>query len=396
MNPKWERLATPLLLAAGTAPLPVLLGCGNGVPQLMLMPLAYLLAAGVCMLLPGKHRLLVAIALSMGILAAGIAGLPQVVVLVTALAYTILLFATLPARDALTYAAVFGGLCIHTLAQIYLNLMEKAMRDTVYSSAQTPLLISLIIFLAVALMTLNGYSLVSAMPDGKGVPQIIRRRNRAIIWMMLGTALLISLIPTLRKLLESLWEWLRQAVNAVIRWLFSLQAIREVTDSKPDSDTMNMSILGEGTPPSAFALWMERILLGLTAVVVVVLLAWAVKKLWKKLCVLVRWLFHRLQSYAASVTEDYVDEVQDTRTQGKEHYVLTRTRQHRVSARELAALPPRERIRAHYGQLRAKHPEWLQSHTARETLNDHSAHIYERARYSDHEVTEQEAGEFLK
>lgn len=396
MKAKWERLVLPLLLATGTAPLPILLGCGNGMPLLLLCPLAYLLAAGVYMLLPGKRRLLAAIVSAVGMLAVGIACLPQALALIMVLAYVILLFATLPAREMLTQTAIFGGMGIHALTQVYLNLIDETLLAALYTHAQTPLTISLLIFLAAALLTMNRASLASAMPEGKGVPETIRRRNRVLTWLMLGAALLVSLLPALSRLLETLWAWLRQVISAVIRWFLSLQVMQKVAGGQPDGGGMDMSSLSEAAPTSALALLLERILLGLTAVVVVLLLGLAAWKLWQKLRMLMRWLFGRLQSYAASATEDYVDEVQDTRTQGEERFTLAGMRRRRLSTKELAALPPRERIRARYGLLRAKHPEWAQSHTVRDTLSGDSARIYERARYSAHEITEQDAGEFLK
>ena len=395
MKAKWERLAPVLLIATGFAPLPILLAWGNDLPLAQLWPLAYLLAAGVSVLLPGKSRLMVAGILAAGMLALGFAALPQGLMLVLALAYTVLLFVVLPGREAVTQTAVFGGIAIHALAQAFLNLMDEALRAETYAPAAAPLTISLLIFLAAALLTMNGFSLESAMPEGKGVPKTIRSRNRALTWLMLAAALLISLIPALGKLLETLWAWLRQAVSMVIRWLLSLQGPQAASGQNGAAD-VDMSGLGEATPPSAFAMWLEKIMLAVTAVAAAVLFLWAMWKLWKKLLVLVRWLLKRLQSYASSATEDYVDEVQDTRTQGEERFSLTRLRKKRPSAKEVAALPPRERIRARYALLRGKHPEWPSSLTARETLSNDAARIYERARYSAHEVTEQDADAFLK
>ena len=47
-----------------------------------------------------------------------------------------------------------------------------------------------------------------------------------------------------------------------------------------------------------------------------------------------------------------------------------------------------------YSILRGKHPEWEKSHTARETLNEPSAQLYEKARYSSHEITPQDSEAF--
>ena len=120
----------------------------------------------------------------------------------------------------------------------------------------------------------------------------------------------------------------------------------------------------------------------------------ALRILGQKLLTFLHWGLQRLQSYASSATEDYVDELQNTREQGDERFLLNRLRRRRISARELEAMPPRERIRVLYAIARRKHPEWPASGTARETLCEDSARIYERARYSSHPVTEEDASCF--
>jgi hypothetical protein len=57
-------------------------------------------------------------------------------------------------------------------------------------------------------------------------------------------------------------------------------------------------------------------------------------------------------------------------------------------------LPPRERIRARYRKLLKKNPRWRSGRTARENLPEELASVYERARYSQHPITEEEAEQF--
>jgi len=66
----------------------------------------------------------------------------------------------------------------------------------------------------------------------------------------------------------------------------------------------------------------------------------------------------------------------------------------RNARRNLKELSPREQIRTRYGLLRGKHPEWASSDTARETLSEASAKIYEKARYSSHEITSEDSEAF--
>ena len=59
-----------------------------------------------------------------------------------------------------------------------------------------------------------------------------------------------------------------------------------------------------------------------------------------------------------------------------------------------SSMEPGERIRYRYRLLSKKHPEWREHNTARENLPDSPAQLYERARYSDHPITPEEAEQF--
>lgn len=394
MRTRIERCLAPLLIATGTLPLPALLGCSCG-ENLLLWTMGYFMAACLCTQVRGRWRMAAGAGLGAAMGAACImrfVHVMQPVVLLVGAGYVILLLAGLPAQRDMTHAAVFAGVAVHALGQIFLGLAEGGDSAAQYAPARLPMLLGLMVFLAFALLALNRAGLRAALPDGKTMPVTIRRRNQVLVWLMLALALLISLIPALGQLLEKAWEWLRRAIVAVVRWLFSLQMGQSTGGTGGSAPEMGLP--GEAAEPSALALWLEKALLIVAMAVLVLAVAWAAYKLWKKLLVLVRWLLKRLQSYAASASEDYVDEMQDTRPQGEEGFSLKRLRRRSLTARELSALPPRERVRARYGQLRLKHPDWADSATARQTLPENKARIYERARYSDHEITEEDAQAF--
>ena len=101
-----------------------------------------------------------------------------------------------------------------------------------------------------------------------------------------------------------------------------------------------------------------------------------------------------LGKFSASVSEDYVDEVTDTRDEGSEEKLQRRRRNPKLSAREERILPPGERIRYRYRRILSKHPDWVPGTTARESLPEELACVYEKARYSGFEMTEEEAAAF--
>ena len=146
---------------------------------------------------------------------------------------------------------------------------------------------------------------------------------------------------------------------------------------------------------SLFARILEQIFVVISVVLLVVAALLALRFLWRKLKQLLRYLYGQLRHYASTASEDYVDEVEDTREQGEKHYSLAqRIMRRRNAQKNLKTLPPREQIRMRYSILRGKHPEWEQSSTARENLSESSAQLYEKARYSSHEITLQDSESF--
>lgn len=124
------------------------------------------------------------------------------------------------------------------------------------------------------------------------------------------------------------------------------------------------------------------------AAVVLFLLGFLLQKLWKFL----KKLLLDVNRYASEVAEDYQDEVTMTRESGAKEWL--RAMKHRLSKVDERALSSGERIRYRYLRLLVKHPEWSAGSTARENLPDEAARLYEKARYSAHSITENEADQF--
>lgn len=399
-----ERLRLPLLTASGAAPVALLLAFADGVPWVTLWPAAFALAGWGCLLLNGKKRLLLALAWAVGFAAGGVCccvHMPCAAVIVPPVMYAILLLVMLPQavkmddRDA-PAVWVFAGMTIHVLAQCAVSLSAGAGAASPFAGVQAPLTAVFILFLLLALMTMNNMSLHAAMPDAAAVPASIRQRNRLLVWLLAALTLLLALLPVFGQILAKAWTWITQTVSAVLQWFFSLKLAEYATAPGGADAGMDLSGLGEIQEPSLWMVWVERIALALTALVTVLLLVIALRFLGKKLLVLLRYLLARLQSYAASATEDYVDEWKDTRETGEVRSTKGLLRRRGPTEKELRSLPPREQIRRRYALLRSKHPEWKASATARQTLPDESAGLYERARYSSHDVDAADALRFAQ
>lgn len=270
-------------------------------------------------------------------------------------------------------------------------------RGDAYAAAELPVYVCFLLFLLLALQLMNRSSLQSAVHGAASVPLAIRRRNRVMLWCVLGFSVLVSFLPALGRLLARAASAIRSAVRALILFLASLRRPAEAPIESTGGMRMDFPDIGPAEDPSAVALWLERILMAVAAVALCVCALWELRFLWKQLRRFAHFLARRLQRYVSAASEDYVDETQTTRQQGTERFLLSALRiRPRVSARELKKLPPRERVRRRYALARNRHPEWHASQTARETLPDTSAQIYEKARYSSREITEEEAEGFLK
>jgi len=400
MRNRLFRCQIPLMISCGFLPVPIILchfwGRAALLPWLV-APACYLVFSCICMLLPGKWRLAAAIPGIIGMCAASYLMLsgetPGTRIIMPAI-YTALLLFTLPiagwerGREPPSVIPAIG-ICAHLLAQLLLFVKPSSI------PAISPLLmVSFILFLLLFMLSLNRQSMANAMPDSHTVPVSIRRRNRLLTWILLGIVLLISLIPALGQIVQQAMEWIKQIIIIIVNWLLNILAPAESSGSGGGGAEDMLS----GLPTeeaSALAKWLEKIFVAIAVVLIALIVLWVIRFLWRKLKQLAIYLYGQLRHYASTAAEDYVDEIEDTREQGEEHFgIAQRILRRRNAQKNLKDLPPREQIRTRYGLMRGKHPEWEKSSTARETLNEASAKLYEKARYSSHEITQQDSESF--
>lgn len=215
-------------------------------------------------------------------------------------------------------------------------------------------------------------------------------------------------VLTLCVLLLSLLLCAMPAVVASIRWIFGvlrdagIQFMLFLVNLFPEPDPVGGGIgsmpllpigaLQENTQPSLFSVILERIAAALSMVILVVGSVILARLLIRLLVRLIRVLFAHLQRHSAAVTEDYEDEISDTRQEDGERSIHPLRRR----ARPKTVYPdtPAGRIRRRYAQLLARHSAWQPSSTARENLPAGAAALYERARYSDHALSAEDAQRF--
>lgn len=400
----------PLLLACATYPIAAMLTAAvaqEALASVLALSSVYAVLAMVCLVLPGRVRLVaggVGCTVLVGLGAALLPWRGSVVVLLLPVGYGALLMlglsmAAWPRERELHGGWIAVGLAAHVVAQIILHTIGAGQ-----GSNQVPaglmtvapeLFGTFVMFLGLAMLCANRVSIGSASMGRQRVPASMRRWNTLLTLGLLALVLLLAAAPGIARALRALWEGLKAAIRAAFHLLFALIPKGGETPPEPDGAVPSMfGMMDEMAEPAAWVTAVERVA---QAVVLLMLAvgAWRLLRLiYRRARVLLRRLIERLGRFAAAAGEDYIDEVTDTRREtGGERTALRRRFRQRIDWGQ-GNLPPRERIRHRYLRLKRKHPEWQASLTAREALPGDPAELYERARYSDHEITEAEARAF--
>ena len=416
MKNRWHdfprKMQHPLLLAAGTLPLSLSI-LAEGFPQkLLIMALLfvgiYLLLAWASLLVSGDWRFViggVGVALFIGFTFWLLPIREKLFLLFLPAGYSILLLLTLPIggwhrEEELSPLWFVIYAVLHLLTFLVQQFKQRHMliEDFPYDmqAFSTLLMVSFLLFLLLAMLALNRISLTRASQYRVQVPQHMRRRNIVLTVGLFLLTLLISALPAIGAFLRRLWDGFIALIIRIANWFSSLLATGESGGGGGGSADMTGGMGMMETPePTLFQIIVEKILFALAFVVGVALLIWMGWELWKKLKKLLKWLWQRMEMFSNAVTKDYEDEVTDTRdgAQYERTNPLQRLRQ-RLARVDESQLSPAQRVRYRYLRLRMKHREWLPASTVRDTLPTEAAHLYERARYGNQPLTEQEAQRF--
>ena len=398
----WRDFRFPLLLAFGTLPGPLVLlsyYAPSLLPLVWIWPLCYLLLDALSTRVKGKWRLLYAV-LEVGILGLtawyALNTVADKIVLMGPGMYCLLLLWGLvlsseDRNDQIGPLWYVVSIAMHLLSQL-LVFSTHITETFMLLSVEPWLLLSFFAFAILALITLNQSNRRSSTGGRQSASRLMQRKNLLLVLGFFAIAVLISFVPAIIDLVSELFKW----IVIGILWLIHIL-------SKEDSQAQGAAGTPMGTEDSLFLggvtkampQWLSIIL---TVIVVVLLAAFAVYAVYiiaKKLSIFVKYLMRISGKYIHAVTEDYVDEITDTRV-GLEDQKTQRGKRNRLSATEEKRLPPDQRIRYRYKRLMQKHPEWFSGSTARENLPPEAAPIYEKVRYSPYPVTEEDAQSFAE
>ncbi|MBQ3146164.1 MAG: hypothetical protein IJB91_00365 [Oscillospiraceae bacterium] len=391
----------PLTIAAGLMPVPILLFTYLQ-PQLQkyawIFPVSYFVLTALSFLLPGKLRLpfgllsAVAIVLPWPFLLTGesLALCLAVAIIFDALLLWSIRMGGWNAEKELHSAWI--GVCL--VAQ-FLGLGVQLLDRQTAQHPLTPMApwfyLSFFVTVILCMLAMNRKALNTITQERTAVVKAMHRKNVVLVFLLVGAAAVISLLPSAMGAINIVIGWIRQLLK-----VFERDYSEDIMTVPPMTETAEPEDLGTGFAPNVgkhtdiLNIMFQVFFIVLVAVALPFLLYF----LWKRLRGVAKKLWRSLRNFTSDSTAEYEDEITDTRDSviaDEEEIIKPKRRRRILSDRGLSNT---EKIRHRYRQLQKKNPQWRKSSTARENLPEASAGIYERARYSPHPVTSEDADLF--
>ena len=391
----FQKCQFPLLLVFATIPISLFLYAFLA-PELLALcwvtPAAYAAFVILAFLIPGKMRLFYGIIATILLAFSGLLPLMTVrnfFLLIIPIFYCILFLWSLPMASwssdkTLPAFCYWGGLLFHMITHL-LKILVSTLVNVSFASISGLQLVCFFAFAGLAMISLTRGNLASAA-NGRRAPASMQRKNLIMTVIFFAVALIISLMPAIMDAIRSFFNWL---LDLLLNALSSTEDISETTPTVPMQSTMDGAVMAGTAEAGLLTKIFNIIFLILGTGIMLAAAFYAARVLIKLLRKLIRRFLTGMSDYAANVSEDYIDEITDTRT------AMPKKKRNRVSAADERAMPPAQRIRYRYQRLLYKHPNWDQGSTARENLPTEAAAVYEQARYSSHPVTQEDAALFV-
>ena len=403
-----RKMQLPVLIAACFAPIPMLIGClllGEGWAVSLITPAVYILLAWLLLITPGKLRIPAGAAACVLLMLASLSSVPVMEdawFALPALLFTAMMVYTIPmagwkSNHEIHLAISCLGIVVHLVMQLLLNADSSLDDASRYLPVRTPMFLCFMVMILLQLLSMNRDNMTRAVNGGSTASPRLRRRNLAITMAVFALTMLLASLPDIIAAANRLWDTVWKFVGDAVLWLFNLFGQNNSSAPREGGGSGGMGLVGswEVSPLAAF---LQEVAVHLAYVGLVLVVLWALRVILRKLVQLARFLFDRFKKYVHVASEDYTDEITDVRDDDGERetvFASLRRRMTRIRVDE-SALTPRDRIRHVYRRLSGKHPEWAKSATARENIPASAASLYEKARYSAHDVSEQEAEQFRK
>ncbi len=401
----WRAGSFPVMVAFAFLPVTLLLlsyFAPEFLPYVWIWPICYVLLEGLSVGIRGKWRVLYGLG-ELAVMAALAVWLENRAahfsVLLIPVMYAVFLLVELPRsperRLAQNHLLVYEvlGIAVHVAAQLF-RYSAQVRSDPVLDGAAPWLIASFFAFILLALFLRNETELFYVSGGRLLVSTTMKRKNLMLTLGLFGIALGIACIPSAVSAVKALILWGAGAFGRAIGVLSRLlQSVGTSSGSPSDSGSPMPPMEGDGQ--AVGAQWSSVVVTIIAMVCVAALMCFALYWLVKKLIVLARLLYRKFARYFHAVSEDYVDEITDTREDNDRSLYLGRQRK-KLLGKDMRRLPPDQRIRYRYWLLMRKHTRWMPGSTARENLKTTAASIYERVRYSEYAASEEDDQQFAE
>ncbi|MDR0898258.1 MAG: DUF4129 domain-containing protein [Oscillospiraceae bacterium] len=237
--------------------------------------------------------------------------------------------------------------------------------------------------------------------DGGRPPRPLRRANRALVLGVSALILILANLGAIRDAFAVAVRWLGDVLGRVLAWLLSLfPAVSPGGSSAPGGGDMEMLPPVEVQETPLFWVILEKVAIVFAALILVALVGFALFKLYQMLKkAIARWL-EKWRKTMALLGED-VQESSESILNWDEVKDNLRARADKLARRlrrppRWGEMDNRARVRWVYFEAWVKRRAASPAQTARETLQKAAdgqqlADIYDAARYSEREITAEEA-----
>ena len=408
-----------MAMAAGFAPvmglLNALFAADYALKTLWYAPLLFLVGVWH-FILRGRARMVYAVAALPLYVALGLlvmpAGVPWAALLPLLVGCAVLVVTPRAAREPLgsEWSVAMWALCAFAglIVQALLHTKGLAAKGSVVPLREA-LVYCYVIFVGLMLFNLNRLSMDAGVSSrGKaGISANMVRRNRGSVLLIFLVAVFLSAIKTLGRWMAVLKEWLK----AAIRFILTLVEFHGIGAPPMEGDTGlepdMMGMMGiEEVEKSPLAQWIEMLVRWVGILVAAAIACAVLWVLGKKVLQLLKWIRAKLINYMQKSSEDYEDETESIFDKEEVKKLLGDTvrsmfapkkKEQRVRWQQLDG---RGKVRYLYRMFYDRHPKH-QHMTAREALlsdptipravSEGFSAVYDKARYSDHEITDREA-----
>ncbi|MBQ4073733.1 MAG: DUF4129 domain-containing protein [Clostridia bacterium] len=309
-----------------------------------------------------------------------------------------------PAWDEWPLPMWIAGILVHLVSRFFQDMIQTA-------GVKMILDMGFVLYLFCFLTMMNRQGLRSGMHGSQKAPAVMRRRNQLLLLALFIPAALAACWGVLGRLLDELWHWIGRLIGNAVSWLMSLLESDQIAmvEGPMGMPQQNLGGLMEAEgEKSMFSQIIEIVFIVMASILALAALIVFIWFLGKKFLALIDLIKQRLRRFAAASAEDYVDEAESTLDMDEQAKLL-RAKIKKAFSRPRQIpwdeLDGRARVRRLYQQFLQKKPQ-VRGLTAREALHQEKkysqaqaasfADLYEKARYSRHDIAAEAADQLRR